>query len=101
MQKMQQAAEMPAMVLMPKAALDKITNSLEEVKDLILGKARQEVQAEWIESEEARKLLGVSLKTWQTYRDAKAIPFSQFGRKIYVKRADLDAFLESHKVGRN
>jgi len=101
MQTMQQTAEMPAMVLMPKAALDNITNSLQEVKDLILGKARQEVQAEWIESEEARKMLGVSPKTWQAYRDAKAIPFSQFGRKIYVKRADLDAFLESHKVGRN
>ncbi len=41
-----------------------------------------------------------SQKTWQTYRDKRLIPFSQFGRKIYVKRADLEAFLEGNKIER-
>lgn len=53
---------------------------------------------EWIESEAARKLLGVSPKTWQNYRDQRIIPFSQIGRKIYVNRADLDAFLRKHRI---
>ncbi|MBJ2197639.1 DNA-binding protein [Muribaculaceae bacterium Isolate-113 (HZI)] len=44
------------------------------------------------------KLLGISPKTWQNYRDQRLIPFSQIGRKIYVNRADLDAFLRQHRI---
>jgi len=88
----------PTFVMLPKETLDAITSSLNEVKELIKGKAKEEANARWIESEEARKLLGVSPKTWQTYRDNRALPFSQFGRKIYVKKADLEAFLESHTI---
>ena len=87
-----------AFVLLPKSELDAITNLLSELKALVLGKAKEEAQGRWIESEEARQILGVSPKTWQTYRDTRAIPFSQFGRKIYVKQADLDAFLEAHRI---
>ena len=54
--------------------------------------------SDWLESEAARKLLGVSPKTWQNYRDQRVIPFSQIGRKIYVNRADLDAFLRRHRI---
>lgn len=88
-------------VLLPKSALEAIASSLAELKELVKGKAQEEAQSRWIESEEARKMLGVSPKTWQTYRDTRALPFSQFGRKIYVKQSDLDAFLESHKVKKN
>ena len=88
----------PTFVMLPKETLDAITSSLNEVKDLIKGKAQAEAKARWVESEEARKMLGVSPKTWQTYRDNRALPFSQFGRKIYVKQADLEAFLESHTI---
>jgi LmbE family N-acetylglucosaminyl deacetylase len=52
----------------------------------------------WVESTEARKILGVSAKTWQDYRDKRVIPFSQYGRKIYVRRADIEAFLQKHFV---
>ncbi|MBD5368943.1 MAG: helix-turn-helix domain-containing protein, partial [Bacteroides sp.] len=52
----------------------------------------------WLESEEARKLLGISPKTWQNYRDQRLIPFSQIGRKIYVNQADIDNFLHKHRI---
>lgn len=51
-----------------------------------------------IESEAARKLPGISPKTWQNYRDQRLFPFSQIGRKIYVNRADLEAFLRKHRI---
>ncbi|WP_368180309.1 helix-turn-helix domain-containing protein [Bacteroides caccae] len=51
-----------------------------------------------MESTQVRKRLGISAKTWQTYRDERRIPFSQFGRKIYVKRADLEKFMEDHYI---
>ena len=86
------------MVVLPQSKLDAITASLEEMKNLIRGKAKEEVGAEWIESTDARKLLGVSQRTWQSYRDERRIPFSQFGRKIYVKRSDIESFLQSHTI---
>ena len=55
---------------------------------------------EWLSSEQARQILGVSPKTWQNYRDRGIIPFSQTGRKIYVLRSDLDNYLKSHRIAR-
>lgn len=53
-------------------------------------------QSTWVESSEVPKILNISSRTWQTYRDKKAIPYSQFGSKIYVKLADIDKFLEDN-----
>lgn len=86
------------LVLMPKKELDAIRTSLDELKVLIAKSTKESTNPEWVESGEARRLLGVSQKTWQNYRDKKVIPFSQFGRKIYVLKADINAFLENHKI---
>lgn len=91
-------AEGLAMVVLPKSAWEAVTSELQEIKNLFQKKSEEEVNNQWIESVEARKILGVSAKTWQTYRDERRIPFSQFGRKIYVKRADLEAFMEKHYI---
>ena len=88
------------MAVIPAAFLSKMERGLEELKDLLSDKTETEINSQWIESGEARKILGISQKTWQTYRDKRLIPFSQFGRKIYVKRADLEAFLEGNKIER-
>ena len=86
------------MVVLPKDAWEGITSEIQSLKAILQSKSEDEVNGKWIESAEARKLLGVSQKTWQTYRDTRKIPFSQFGRKIYVKRSDLEAFMENHYV---
>ena len=71
---------------------------LKQIIDLITRRNADDCSSEWLESEEARKLLGISPKTWQNYRDQRLIPFSQISRKIYVNRADLDAFLRQHRI---
>jgi excisionase family DNA binding protein len=86
------------MAVVPQNWLDELTEKLESVKSLLEEKTEEEINSQWVESTVARKLLGVSQKTWQTYRDERRIPFSQFGRKIYVKRADLETFMESHYI---
>jgi len=73
-------------------------STLEQIIDLITRRNADDLGHEWIESETARKILGVSPKTWQNYRDQRLIPFSQIGRKIYVNRADLDTFLRQHRI---
>ena len=86
------------MAVVPQNWLDELTEKLESVKSLLEEKTEEEINSQWVESTVARKLLGVSQKTWQTYRDERRIPFSQFGRKIYVKREDLETFMESHYI---
>lgn len=73
-------------------------DTLEQIIDLITRRNADDSSSEWIESEDARKILGVSPKTWQNYRDKRIIPFSQIVCKIYVNRADLDAFLRKHRI---
>ena len=92
------------MVVIPTSTLEALTDGIETLKAMV-GKLAEDQQkqgltAEWLENEDARRFLGVSPKTWQNYRDKRVIPFSQFGRKIYVKRADLENFLQSCRVGR-
>ena len=92
------AAENLAMVVLPKAAWEAVASEIRELKNLLQEKSKEEVNNQWLESTEARKMLGISPKTWQTYRDERRIPVCQFGRKIYVKRADLEAFMEKHYI---
>lgn len=87
-----------AMVVLPQTAWEGLTEEVKAVRNLLQQKIEEEMGQAWIESTQARKMLGVSPKTWQNYRDARKIPFSQFGRKIYVKKADLDAFMEKHYI---
>lgn len=84
--------------VVPEEEWRNLHNTLEQIINLITRRNADDSSSEWIESEAARKLLGVSPKTWQNYRDQRLIPFSQIGRKIYVNRTDLDAFLRKHRI---
>jgi excisionase family DNA binding protein len=68
------------------------------MKSLILNNKKEEYLNRWVESGEARKQLKVSERTWQRMRDERVIPFSQFGRKIYFRQSDIEAFLNSNLI---
>ena len=53
---------------------------------------------EYLTSKEVCEELGISSRQFQKYRDERRIAFSQFGRKIYVKRSDLNDFIASHRI---
>lgn len=85
-------------IVAQEAQYDELLEKVSRIENLILGQAKVEAEAQWLDSDEARKMLGVSSKTWQSWRDGRLIPFVQFGRKIWVKRADIESFLQSHYV---
>lgn len=91
------SASTMAMVMLPQSVWEGVAADLKELKEFVKVKAAER-ECEWIESNQARKMLGVSPKTWQTYRDKRIIPFAQFGRKIMVRKADLEAFLREHFI---
>ncbi len=86
------------LAVIPHDFLSKLEQELFEMKDLLRQKSEQEISDQWIESVKIPKLLGISRKTWQTYRDKRLIPFSQIGSKIYVRRADLEEFMNEHRI---
>ena len=52
----------------------------------------------WLTIDDVVRILKISRRTLQSYRDKRLIPFYQVGRKIYFKSADVDEFLELHHV---
>jgi excisionase family DNA binding protein len=87
-----------SLTAIPEGRLQGIEAAIQEIKTAIFRNQEEEFQSQWLESEEARQKLNVSRKTWQNYRNKKVIPFSQFGRKIYVRRSDLEAFLQRNII---
>lgn len=86
------------MVVLPMSELEALKKGQEEIKSLFLNTKEEAYLNRWVESEEARKQLGICHRTWQAMRDNRTIPFSQFGRKIYVRQSDIEAFLESNLI---
>jgi hypothetical protein len=52
----------------------------------------------WLDNQDVCKLLKISKRTLQSYRDKGILPFSQTGGKIYYKAADLQAHLQKNYV---
>ena len=57
-----------------------------------------ETVSKWLSGEVVCRMLEISKRTLQNYRDQKRIPFYQTGRKIYYKIDDIDEFLERHHI---
>jgi hypothetical protein len=85
-------------IMIPEVELINWRNELKEMKESLSKKNEGDFASSYIESKRIPHLLGISAKTWQTYRDKGYIPFIQFGSKIWVKRVDLDAFLNQHYI---
>jgi len=55
--------------------------------------------SEWLTGEEVSKILNVTSRTLQTYRDSGRISFTQTGRKkIYYKKNDVEEFLNNNYI---
>jgi hypothetical protein len=89
---------MTSLQLIPEEDLLSIKTELSEIKEILKQRTEQLFQQQWIESKKIPPLLGISNRTWQSWRDKRIIPFSQFGSKIYVKLDDLNKLLEAHKI---
>ena len=90
-----------SIVLAPESLLQQMAENIGELKALLANKVASEEDSQWIESAKIPKLLGISRRTWQSYRDRRLIPFSQIGSNIYVKRSDLENFMNSHYIKSN
>ena len=58
----------------------------------------QSKHTDWLHNGDVCKLLNISKRTLQHYRDTGVLPFSQIGHKCYYKREDVDRLLETKSV---
>lgn len=54
--------------------------------------------ADWLSTADAAKTLGITPRTLYRFIDQGELPAYRFGRVIRVKRADVDAFIESARI---
>ena len=53
---------------------------------------------EWASTAEAAQMMGVGTRTLYKLIDAGEIPAYQFGRVFRLRRADIAAYIEAHRV---
>ena len=61
----------------------------------------QSKHTDWLHNGDVCKLLNISKRTLQHYRDTGVLPFSQIGHKCYNKREDVGRLLETKSVKSN
>jgi len=52
----------------------------------------------WLDKEVVCKLMQISKRSLQSYRDNGIIPFSQIGHKCYYKASDIEQFINKQQI---
>lgn len=80
-------------------AFQKIIENILEIRQLVSAKVNQNPLTDnWLDISEVCRLLKVSKRTLQNYRDNGSLPYSQISGKIYFRAADIQEYLEKHYV---
>ena len=82
-------------IILSKEQFDALMSKIEDIHHKINSKnlPKQEV---FLDNEEFIKMLKISRRTAQTWRDEGKISFSQVGNKIYYKLSDVEKLLTEH-----
>ena len=67
------------------------------ITDSNWAKLRNEILnlADWLHNGDVCRLLNISKRTLQHYRDTGVLPFAQIGHKCYYKREDVEQLLQT------
>ncbi len=84
-------------IMIEASALVEIFKQLNEIKTgLELVCNEKSFSENWLNNEDLCKLLKISRRTLQDYRNEGKISFSQINAKIYYKMADVQEMMSKH-----
>ena len=66
-----------------------------------MGKQNNNSERIIMPSEEARKMFGVSKRTWAIWREKKLLNYVKIGQLIFYKIDDIKKFIENHSIKKN
>lgn len=85
-------------VIISEEAHQQILTDLKTIKAQLDTKQKESPFTDpWLDLVEVCKLLHVSKRTMQSYRDKGEIEFSQIGAKIFFRASAIDKFLLRHQ----
>jgi hypothetical protein len=82
-------------ILFSKEQYDSLISKIDAIHDKIYAKNSPK-QNVFLDNEEFLKMLKISRRTAQTWRDEGRISFSQVGNKIYYKLSDVEKTMEEY-----
>lgn len=85
-------------IAIEKEALDSLLEKINELTQDINHWNDNTFQDNWIENTELCKLLDLSSRSLQNYRQRGILGFSTIGRKIYYKIEDIKKLIEEKRV---
>jgi len=74
----------------------KAIHNLEKKFEDLKEEASKPLGEVWMGNEEICRLLSISKRTLQNYRDENMLPFSQINHKIYYRASDVNRFLNKN-----
>lgn len=87
--------EQKMMMVVDPSMLEAIMNEITKLKQLIQPHNLNIQGKEWMNGDEVMKMLHISSKTLQNYRDRRIIPFTKIGKKIFYNKKEIDKLLNS------
>jgi len=81
---------------------DMLISKLDQVLEILVEKSKKAkgpLTDVWLDTSEVARILKISTRTLQNYRDMRVIPFSQIGHKIYFKASDIEKYLNMNYIG--
>ncbi|MBT2559869.1 helix-turn-helix domain-containing protein [Pedobacter sp. ISL-68] len=70
---------------------------VQEIREVIEGKIKSDVDREWLKSSEVRKILKVSPGTLQNLRINGTLPYRKIGGSMYYRLEDLKKLMNGDK----
>ena len=82
-------------VILSKEQFEQLINTVNQIAESVKTKStpKQEV---FVDNEEFIKMMKISRRTAQTWRDEGKISFSQVGNKIYYKLSDIERTMQEY-----
>ena len=78
----------------PKDQFDRLMHELQELRELLAEMNKYRFAEQYLDNQELTRLLKISIRTAQQWRDNGIIPFAQLGKKIYYRLSDLEKLFE-------
>jgi len=82
-------------IIIPKDQFQALLARIEQMHQVI---EKLSPQQNFIDNAEFARIMGISKRTAQTWRDEKRISFSQVGAKIYYRREDVEQLLMQNLI---
>ena len=82
-------------IILSKEQFDALMSKIDDIHHKINTK-NQPKQDVFLDNEEFIKMMKISRRTAQTWRDEGKVSFSQVGNKIYYKLSDVEKLLQEH-----